>query len=385
MKSFIVLLAFLCGAPLFLAAETPLTLTYENYGVIAPGDFLSWNTIATTSIPMPTTGENQQWDYSNVQNTGSVAAAFTTPQNAVFPTATIASGIAFVIVGNRVEGERFEEISTQGYFSLGHSLQETIIPIDQGIIKGKLVVPTQNVHTGRTQVQFPATYGSTWGTPDTRVVANAKLTVLLYNDAPTQLVQHYITHDTIVGWGRLTVPGNSSHDVLLHKQTIIQIDSFYINSEPAPELLLGALQAKQGDTTFIEYYSFYAAHVKGEVLQIGTFTRQGETSTVAQYNSNLPTSVEEHGRNAVSLQLYPTPIANTATTVEFDKTSNGTWSIVLHNALGQVVQNILIDNPIGHIRTAFELSPALPNGTYFYTLRNEQSVPVGYGTVPLTR
>lgn len=385
MKVVVLLFSLLCGAPLFLAAEAPLTLAQETYGVITPGDFLSWNSVSTASIAIPASGENQHWDYSQLESTGSFGSTFTTPQNGAFPTATIASRLAFIFSGYRIEGKRFEEISSQGHFSLGQSVEETTIIIDEGLIQGSLVVPAQNIPSKQTEIQFPATYGSTWSTPDTRVVANARLTVLFYNNTPAQLVQHHITHDTIIGWGRITVPGNSSHDVLLHKQIVVQIDSFYINGQPASDLLLTPLGMKQGDTLYQEYYSFHAAKVKGEVLQLGILTRQGQTSTFAYYNSNLPTSVKEQEYNAVAVQLYPTPIANNTTTVEFDKTSNDTWTMVLHNALGQIVQRIDIHEPMGHIRRTLALLPTLPNGTYFYTLHNEQAAPVSRGTIALTR
>lgn len=384
MKSLILSCAFLCGAVLLLQAQEPITLTYDNYGVFQSGDFFSWNNASSTGVELPTTGENQQWDYSSLQNINSSGILFSTPNSTAFPTATVASDIALIVVGNRVNATRYEEISAQGHIVLGQSIEETTIPIDQGIIKGKLVVPAQDVHAKRKEMQFPATYGSIWNTPDTRIVSDARLTVLLYDNTPAQLVQHYTTHDTIVGWGSLSLPGSSSLNVLLHKQTVLEIDSFYIDGTPAPAVLLASLNTKQGDTTLQEYYRFYAANVKGEVLQIARITRQGETTAFVQYNGNLPTSVADQQDNALAFQLYPTPVANTGT-VEFDKTSSGTWRLVLHNAVGQPVQSMSINEPAGRIRAALALAPALPNGTYFYTLYNEQTVPMHRGTAVLVR
>lgn len=368
----------------FVSAQ-PITLVQSNYAAVQPGTFLSWNIINTAGISAPERGEDMIWDYSFAQSAGFFTTEYTIPNNSGFPTATVAQPILYSLAGFTVAGESYEETNQQGHYSLGQSLEAATVEIDLGLGTGTLDVPAQLSPLYRKEMIFPATYGSTWNTPDSRQVVRANLTALIYQNTPSELVQHYIVHDSIIGWGTLILPGQQSYEVLLKKRSMVQIDSFYIGGQPALKALLDQLDLTQGDTTLTDLYTFHAVGIEGEVFAYSKTTSQGTTGDFAYYNSNLPTAVTEESLPTASSRLYPNPVTGDGTVVEFDKTSDAPWYVNVSNTLGETVLTIPVTGQTGRIHLPLSLSPALANGAYFYTIQNDRGIRTGNGTIFLSR
>jgi hypothetical protein len=367
-----------------LLGAQPITLTHENYGAVKPGSSMVWNIMATTNIDAPQSGENRVWDYSSAQTISFFATDYNTPANSSFPTATVVSPIMYSLAGFVIEGRSYDEVNQEGHFHLGNHFDAASVELDLGFGTGKLDVPAQDAELYRKEMIFPATYGSQWNTPDTRYVVNANLTALLYQNTPSELVQHYTVNDEIIGWGTILLPGQKSFEVLLKKQTVVQIDSFYIGGQPAPALILDQLGVNQGDETRTELYTFHAAGIEGEVMSYSRTTTQGSTDRFAYYNANLPTSVAEEQSKSFS-RLYPNPVTTGGAVVEFDKTSDAPWSVKVTDALGNAVQTISVTSPAGRAHIQLPLDMSLANGAYFYTIQNDHGVRTGGGTVFLSR
>lgn len=153
----------------FVSAQ-PITLVQSNYAAVQPGTFLSWNIINTAGISAPERGEDMIWDYSFAQSAGFFTTEYTIPNNSGFPTATVAQPILYSLAGFTVAGESYEETNQQGHYSLGQSLEAATVEIDLGLGTGTLDVPAQLSPLYRKEMIFPATYGSTWNTPDLSLI-----------------------------------------------------------------------------------------------------------------------------------------------------------------------------------------------------------------------
>lgn len=383
MKQLFLLFALAVFSTGLLSAQ-PITLTHENYGAVQPGSSMVWNIITTTNIDAPQPGENRVWDYSSAQTIIFFTTDYKTPSNNSFPTATIANPITYSLAGFVIEGESYDEVNQEGHFHLGNHFEATSVELDLGFGTGKLDVPTQNAELYRKEMVFPATYGSHWITPKTRYVVNANLTALLYQNTPSDLVQNYDVNDEIIGWGTILLPGQRSFEVLLKKQVVVQIDSFYIGGQPAPAVILDQLGLQQGDTTLSELFTFHAAGVEGAVMSYNVTKSQGVTDRFAYYNANLPTSVAEESASAVS-RLYPNPVTASGAVVEFDKTSEAPWSVKVTDALGNVVQTVQVTSPVGRAHVQLPLGQSLANGAYFYTIQDDRGIRTSGGTVFLSR
>lgn len=111
-------------------------------------------------------------------------------------------------------------------------------------------------------LQFPVSAGY-FNESVSRRVAKFKIHIPAYglNYAPAQHVANVVRQDTVTGWGKMRVytPSGPSpaYDVLVLFSLQHQIDSFYLNGNPAPGTLLTAFGQKQGQRTNVRNRIYY--------------------------------------------------------------------------------------------------------------------------------
>lgn len=375
----------LCSVALFAAstlhAEESLVITKDNakWGTI--GERVEWFYMeAAPEIPQG--GENQVWDYSNVQHNGyyyfyDCGEA----SNAAIPEATYTQTGTFGLNQVNIDGFVYMHVTETGEHIIANEYKETTV--DLGL--GTLYIPDQVHRIGNenTRLQLPASYQSNWSS-EIAVDIDMELTVPSagLQDAPFMFRQSSLSSDTVIGSGTIKLPDNQEFQVLLAKRKIVVLDSFFLGGQPAPDQLLAAFGVAQGTLSEKVEYRFFAPGVYDYLVRI---IDDGQ-GTEGSYRRSSTTDVEPIADAQTPVHVYPNPVqGNNATTVQFEKTSPAAWSIEIANTLGQTVHTIGVQHATGTVRSTFAMPASLSAGTYFYTIRDERGHRVYDGTIIRTR
>lgn len=333
-------------------AQSAITLTATGH-TVTPATVYPWQPVQPPTAALPlVAGANQAWDFRALTNQG---AAFTNnsrqvpPPNPAFPTATVGQRYLNSLGPLQVRGMQYNGYSAAGYVSFGSMLARQAFPIGSltGSTQDSVVVLAQtNVYPQPQLIQaLPATMGDVFAR-SSRTVTLATITVTAFGltNAPVLYVQRYAEYDSVIAWGTLRVPvagaggGSAPIPVLLNRKRFVAQDSFYVNGQPAPAVLLGALMLTQGATG---------------VFLSDNFLRLGSTQSVAAFN--YPgTNRRQTSRVLVSTEaglplrapalvaaadaaLWPNPVAaGQALRVTISGLAEPV-AAVLHDALGRTV------------------------------------------------
>lgn len=376
MKILLVLVFALAVSSPTLLAQT--TLSADNYSTLYPTEMLSWRYVNSSQLLQPEKGANRIWDFSSAVVTGYSIQTAATPTNPTFPSATISLPAEFTVSIYNIDVQQYYEFNAQGYYSLGDHYAAATLP---GSSAGDtLFLPAQTVPLYRTELSFPATYGSTWSNAAARYVINADIKVGILPRTAAQLVQNYAASvDSIIGWGQLRLPGDRTIDALLRKRTTMRTDSFYIAGVPAPTFILNQLGLTQGEVSKEENYTFYSANLKGEAM-IMRFIKRGELELASVYfNSSIPTSVGEP-HTTTAAQLSPNPTNNGHSALSFVKTTGLPWSVAVHDMLGREVLRQAVTAPAGSVVVPLQFAPSA-QGVYLYSIYDNNGVRTATGTI----
>lgn len=148
-----------------------------------------------------------------------------------------------------------------GIYEAGIKIAEQNYPLTSftGNAADNINIPEQHyiLDDPKKMIEFPMQEGSNWGSESRRSV-NFNLTVAAYGlkNVPAQHVWTVYREEKIVGYGKIRVyhPDGPSryYEVLKSEITEYAIDSFYLGGEPAPEALLKAFGAEQGQRINID-------------------------------------------------------------------------------------------------------------------------------------
>ncbi len=378
----LLLSALLCSS-VSIAQAQPVTLDYSNYGSYAVGDSVTWDYAQTAIVPAE--GVDKEWDYSYIMGLDfDNSDKPLQPNTGIFPSASYMREATYSISNYTVNGWVYFEKNGSGVYELGNQYIGATFYLQSGL--GTLVIPDQtNSYAPKiTEMQLPATYGSSWST-QTRLTFDAVLNieVMGLNNAPIQLAQNHTHSDEVVGWGKVKMPGKTFYDVLLVKHTVVLVDSFYVAGAPADPTLLAGLGLVQSDTNRYTTYRFLSPGVKGSLIEF--YREEGNTQWVASFRTGLATtSVTDKPAEKTISHLYPNPVVGNAT-LAFEKTSAAAWSVTLYNTPGQVVQSYRVDQPAGQARVELSIGSTVPAGSYRYEISNEYGVHVGNGMMVVVK
>lgn len=364
-----------------LLAQAPVVITQENATFNAPGDNPTWGFLEGSSLQMPERGENRTWDYSAAFTIeGSYYVDYKAPNNPEFPTATVAYDAYYSLNQFQLTGQAFYGAQASGEYYLGNSYDEATFDLGMGTLE----IPAQTNHpNGGTDLQLPATMGSSWMAEE-KLPVNTFLTVQAagLNKAPLTYVQTRIYYDTIVGSGTLKMPGGGSYEALLKTRAWMQVDSFYLYGQPAPQQLLDMFGVQQGASTTGQYYAFYAPGVPTDLM---TMSEENGMASASYRNDLSVSSVKEESNTGIAARLYPNPMTGEAFTLEFEKSSSTTWSVLLSNTLGETVKTISVAGGTGRTQVQINPEASTPNGIYYYEIRDERGQRTGVGSVVIER
>ena len=354
-------------------AQSPITITAAQFTATA-ATVERYQGAATAGVAVPTKGANQTWDYRSLAPTGTVqvttyTSAGTTPPFAgsvrSYPL-TLSQG-TFSILATAYEG--FDAI---GFGQLGSVVPAQSFPLSTvtGFPNDVLAVPAQTTTVNTLRLPLPLT-STTRVSRFNRVRNNSLLTAQLfgYNQASLQYVQRITTVDSVAGWGTLRIPvagsavGSAPLQVLLMQRRVIEQDSFYLNGQPAPPLIVAGLGQVQGGFTYGFAHYFYRQNAAQDVLSF-TYTNSAfSTLAGARYSAETAIPLAATASREVAtggLTAWPNPAAR-GQALSFALATVAPAQplrLTVRDALGRVVATAVAAN--GSPASL----PALPAGLY---------------------
>lgn len=252
----------------------PLVITKADYQThYSPGGetFTVFATLpSNVSIPSP--GEDQTWDFSELDELGSGVVGgsdFINPSDPAFPTATYVEGITgfyFIsgVASNDYTGFRFHELNEDGLFGLGLVQNQTAVLNVEAIGAVINYEAQTRPYTGTPKsprVLFPAEFGdnpiTTNGVEDTSsFTVNAPAFGL--NNTPGQTINTYDITQEVIASGTANFKGIGEKRVLVTKSETKTTINYFLGGAPAPAALLSMLGVTDGDTSTETTYRFIA-------------------------------------------------------------------------------------------------------------------------------
>jgi Secretion system C-terminal sorting domain len=399
------LLTVLCIAIFSLPMTAQITINRADFTVNTTRlDSSSYKLSTKTGAMLPTFGTNQVWDYSAlkdslpnigkdyyypVANFGAVPTAFAD--------ATGAINYSTVFQVFQYPSRAYLKLDATGYAQLGYITQGGKFPL--AAISGGATdsiyfsAATFRFTNPEISYKFPMTANSVWKS-DYKDSSNFQLSIAAFglNKTPGLRVAKYSYTDTIVGWGTLKMKNPAggaalSYAVLLKREIGTQLDSFFVGGAPAPAQLLGAFGLTQGAlSTVSAYFSFLGIGFNEPFMSIYPNSTGGIGNI---YRGILPTlgltvDNKEPINVAVATKVYPNPTTE-AINLEFQKTSNSDWHVMLYDAAGKIIFINRVSAAQGNVNQRVTFDSALPSGTYFYNLLDETSLIRANGKVVLNR
>ncbi|MBO2009233.1 T9SS type A sorting domain-containing protein [Hymenobacter negativus] len=307
------------GASTAAQAQSAIVLNQTNFPALASTVEL-YSQAGTGGVTTPTTGANQTWNYTNLTPLGQPTNSTYTAPIAMSPftgttrayTYNITLGILSVL------GTTYEALTATGLQYQGFRIitQRFGLGSITGSSTDSVVVPTQTVPVGTARFVFPTTTG-TVNRQSYRIATTGLLTVGLVglNRAPLRLVQRVSSVDSVAGWGTVRIPtatgtASAPYPALLLRRRVVEVDSFYLGTAPAPALLLAALNLQQGATTYNISDDFYRANSSQPLLSLG-YPTSARVAPNAVYYSRETTVVAgtqpELAAQVGGLVAYPNP------------------------------------------------------------------------------
>lgn len=331
------------------------------------------------SLEKPLTGENVNWNFDNINFAGEeiIYSYYEYDNNPNYPDATAQSNFNSSFGSFTIEGSRnYYKNTENGSYDLGYEILEKSFSLTQQTFgpNDKLkVLNSVNYFGNAIDFQYPLTYGKEW-TYNKRGVTKFELTVALFqlNNTPGEVVQNITSDISVVGWGNLTMGIYNNIPALLVKSVQTQIDSIYLNNEPAPATLLNFFNLQQGNTrVFTTYYYLISDGQTAFTAPAATMYASADGELIQSIEANQESYLANSIKNDnVKLNTYPNPTTNSVN-IDFIKEDNSTWNIEIMNINGQILttQNV---NSNGNITETFD-TENYANGMYIISIKNQEN------------
>lgn len=399
------LLATLCVLTFGLSLSAQITINRADYGISSTvRDSTVVKGLTKMGATLPTFGNNQNWDYSALKDSladlgflyYSPAASFGTVP-ALFSDANVATNYNTTFQAFSYPSRGFLKLDATGFYSLGYTTNGRAFSITQisgGATDSLIFTPAvARFSSPNTFYKFPMTANSVWKS-NYRDTSNFLLTVVAFglNRTPGARVSAISQTDTIMGWGTLKMRNPTggavlSFAVLLNRDIVTTVDSFYLGGAPAPAAILGAFGLTQGSSSGTPaVYTFLGIGFKQPLMLMAT-DAAGRIDIVSRGvlpALGLVLDNKETADVSIATKVYPNPTTE-GVNFEFQKTNAATWHIMVYNAAGQIISINPVSASQGNVNQQITLDKSLPSGTYFYNLLDNTSLIRANGKVMLNR
>lgn len=269
----------------------PITLNSADIP-IADGFSIQQGSFVLSSFPasLPE-GENQSWNLSDlaieapVQIVPYLAFSDDTVPEANFSLGSFANN---VITGEPANFTALYKFDATGFYAIGDRYTETTtITVLGGAAEITFNAGDFLYTSPRTWINLPATFGNSETVSFTKTQTfNVNYPAAGLNNTPAATVDSYENTTSVVGWGKMTLPGNANeYEVLMVKSTYQVTRNYTLGGAPAPATLLGALGLSDGEDISGEEITFYTTQ-HGRIAWY-TYDTAGNVFR-AHYRSDLP-------------------------------------------------------------------------------------------------
>ena len=283
------LLTTLCVLTFSLSMTAQITINRADFGISSTvRDSAVVKNLTKTGATLPTFGNNQNWDYSALKDSlADLGTRYYAPPASfgtvptVFSDANVAANYNTTFQAFSYPSRAYLKSDATGFNQLGYATNGrafSITPISGGATDSLIFTAAITRYTNpNIFYKFPITANSVWKS-NFKDTSNFLLTIAAFglNRTPGARVSAYTQTDTIMGWGTLkmrnpTGGASLSYAVLLDRNIVTTVDSFYLAGGPAPAALLGAFGLTQGSSSGTPAtYAFLGIGFKQPFMVIAT-------------------------------------------------------------------------------------------------------------------
>jgi hypothetical protein len=335
-------------------------------------------------------GTDKQWDFSAAGFVGETMTLdfVTPPVNPEFSTATHAtlSMFGFPSIGYVVPTATYYELNQDGYFELGNYHQATYIPLNQDGSNNANVEDQNSLFLPAPRLAFPMPL--VYNESETNTPAPVKRTIQMeinvpaagLEDAPFDYARIEMLSYQTVGWGKIKLPGyENEEDVIVVERLRSQVDSFYLYSQPAPEMLLTAFGLQQGSTSNFRTLFFFAKGYPQPILNL-SLNAEGQVTNAFQIAYDLTMSVDNQDLSSYQPNVFPNP-SNGEFTVDTKDYADANF-IEVYSMNGELLLKKNLE--AGSTQSTFRLINA-PSGSYIFSINNESGRSLSSGKLMITK
>jgi hypothetical protein len=357
-------------------AQSPISLSKSNVPQLSPG-VLHYRVANISGVNAPSTGTNQNWDYSFIKGSPVKNTAYL-PAASFSSTAVMDTNGLEIIYGTfGLNAGIVYDMDANGLFITGGVVKKQTFPLGAatGNAKDSIYVGAQFYKLRDDIIDFPVSASSHWVSNSMHSL-NFNVSANGLVKAPARKLSYKRVVDSVKGWGAVTIPSprksSIPYDVLLVRRKTITIDSFYLFGVAAPAALLSSFGIKQGDTglSFTELFYRTGSPVPLLSFDFGTDSTYSSPSGATYDADNVQSGVMPEGYDFSTFNIFPNPAHADGVNVRLYKPSSGQWIFMVVNQIGQTLKILPVEGT-GNLNFEIGLSGMLP-GLYYVRVTDNQ-------------
>lgn len=375
------LFTLFCITAVVLSANAQKVFDYSNGPKNPNGTDLIYGVVLTSIDPAKIVeAEDHHWDLSDMVLSTYVYSSVWAPES-VFAGATH-SNVAYIDIapGVSYETNLMVSIDNSGIKTVGERLARQAFQVGSNF-SDSIVVLAQDVTYATPQIRmpYPATMGTKWNATTTAAYDLSITFNPLYNNTPGQRKTIITSTHEVVGHGVMNVKRTDGKPagmrrVLMVKNTVTTVDSFFINGNPAPPQLLAQAGIQQGETNTVYQRTFWRQYEVMPLLNVTYETAAFATIKDVNVHSQRlpwPDNVEDVVVDD-EVNIFPNP-CNGTFTISMPGIEKGEYTYSVVDGAGRTVQTGVLDMHVDNGQVELSLNEAAP-GNYFIQMTNDDVV-----------
>jgi len=318
MKRFIIILCIFLtfnynSISQIILTEANITFGPQTYVLVSAG---------VAGVTVPAEGNNQNWNYSNLGVIGINADNYVTPPTNSIAGATFADtaiDVTFFSSATYYKDDYWTKDAASTRI-LGSVIKKQSYNISSltGGANDSCKIPAQVIMYNNPIkiINYPATMNSKWiSNYIDKIDFILNIPSYFINNANCYKISHITVKDSVVGWGSMVIPTllgpSQPYNVLMVKQNLVAVDSFYINNAPASPFVLSLFGLSQGQQHVDNRYIFWRENSAIPLLEF-RFANDNYTSPAEIYfDGQIATNIDENNTPAqnenTQILIYPNP------------------------------------------------------------------------------
>ncbi|MCG9911934.1 MAG: T9SS type A sorting domain-containing protein [Flavobacteriales bacterium] len=321
----------------------------------------------------PASGENQTWDFSSHTRVNPQPKNFYASRDTFFTQANIVEpGYQDYIKGTFIPYELYMHFGQDGNQIIGRHYPRFAYDLEyiSGTAGDSLIIHEQAATSvpGNFTYRFPQTYPGIHA-EESFITVNGSISFALagYNQTPFVKKTQEIRYEEIIGYGQAIIPvngGTATYPCLMQRSKTITIDSFFVDGQIVPDMLLNAFGLSQG---LMFDRSQTHLFIPGAYLPLVTFVHSdanfGPVDAIYMQYDILGYAAIPEAEPSTNFRVYPNPC----------------YGNILYFAGDKSIKNIEITSLTGQsvfkskgVSSWISVPEHLSNGIYIITLETNE-------------